>query len=72
MAYSESKVTSVLYIMHLLICIKHFIVAKKLPSNWLTRKLFTHKKSLMPKDIIQVFPFEVWTTLELILFDLEP
>lgn len=36
MAYSESKVgqgTSVLYMMHSLICIKHFIVAKKLPSN---------------------------------------
>lgn len=26
----------------------------------------------MPKDIIQSFPFEVWTRLELILFDLEP
>lgn len=50
MAYSESKagqVTSVLHMMHLLICIKHFTVAKKLqklPSNWLTRKLLTLKK----------------------------
>lgn len=26
----------------------------------------------MPKDIIQGFPFEVWTRLELMLFDLEP
>lgn len=64
MAYSESKVgqvTSVLYMMHLLICIQYFIIAKKTPvTDWQENCSYIKKnpKNLFLKTLSKVFPLK--------------